>query len=102
VKALQTERTSKGLPFPDVRLSVVDTTEEQFIPISGLRGYEKGTFPVPDLVGCKGIADGFAWPLVVKRLFRDSRDDKWNDPHLIEQCANGISPEFCQECAYRH
>jgi GTP 3',8-cyclase len=102
VKAWETEHRHKGLPFPHVRLSVVDTTEEDFIPASGRRDYAPGTFPVPDFDKCRKIADGFGWPLVVKRLFRDSRDERWRDPKLLELCAKGVSPDVCRDCSFRH
>jgi TatD family-associated radical SAM protein len=102
VKAWEKDRRCRGLPFPQVRLSVIDTSEEDFIPASGRKGYSRGTFPVADFQKCKAIADGFGWPLVVKRLFRDSRHQIWHDQELLASCAKGISPEVCIECSFRH
>jgi TatD family-associated radical SAM protein len=102
VKAWENEQRRSRLPFPQIRLSVVDTSEEEFLPPSGRRGYPSGSFPVPDFDKCREIADKFGWPLIIKRLFRDSRDDRWTDRELLEMCAKGISPEVCRDCAFRH
>jgi len=102
LKAEQSARESKQLRFPRVRLSVVDTRETDCIPESGRKAFPPGQFPVPDFEKCKQIAAGFGWPLVTKILFRDSRDDRWNDPALREMCLQGTSPEVCKDCSYRH
>ncbi|MBI4842995.1 MAG: radical SAM protein [Nitrospirae bacterium] len=91
-----------GRHFPQIRLSIVDTSEEQFIPTSGRQGYAEGTFPVADYDACKKIADSFGWPLILKKLFRDSRDEYWKDKSFEESCARGIPLEFCKNCSYRH
>lgn len=102
VKKEEIERRNKKAHFPKVRLSIVDTSEEDFIPASGRSGYAHGTFPVPDFDACQKIADGFGWPLIVKRLFRDSCDKIWSDPTVQDMCARGIQIERCKDCTYRH
>lgn len=102
VKIAQDEGGRQGKHFPEVRLSVVDTSEEEFVPKSGRKGFASGTFPIPDVEACRKIASKFGWPLVVKRLFRDSCDDVWNDPEIQEMCARGIPLKRCQKCTYRH
>ena len=102
LKAYEVEKKKQGTYFPRVRLSIVDTSEEEFIPASGRRGYAPGTFPVPDFDACREIAAKFGWPLVVKRLFRDSCDEVWSDPEIHEMCARGTPLERCKDCAYRH
>jgi TatD family-associated radical SAM protein len=102
VKKEEIERRNKKEHFPKVRLSVVDTSEEEFIPASGRSGYKPGTFPVPDFDACQKIADSFGWPLIIKRLFRDSCDKIWNDSAVQDMCARGIQIERCKDCTYRH
>lgn len=102
IKAEEVERKKKGMRFPLVRLSVVDTREVDCIPESGRNAFPPGQFPVPNFEKCAEIAAGFGWPLVKKILFRDSRDDRWADPALREMCLQGISPDFCKDCSYRH
>ena len=102
VKEAETARRARGDEFPDVRLSVVDTSAEEFVPASGRTGYARGTFPVPDFAACRGIAGSFGWPLVIKLLFRDSRDDRWNDRSYEALCVRGVSPDMCRNCSYRH
>jgi TatD family-associated radical SAM protein len=102
VKKEEAEKKSKKVHFPKVRLSIVDTSEEEFIPDSGRSGYAPGTFPVPDFEACQKIADEFGWPLIVKRLFRDSCDKIWNDPAVQDMCARGVQIERCNDCTYRH
>lgn len=102
VKLSEEAHNKNGLPFPEIRLSIVDTSEEKFIPFSGRKGYAEGAFPVPDFEACKRIADSFGWPLVVKRLFRDSKDKRWDDRSFEESCSRGITPDCCKKCSYRH
>jgi TatD family-associated radical SAM protein len=102
VKAWEMERRCGGLPFPDVRLSVVDTTEDDFIPLSGRKNYAPGKFPVPDFDACRRIADEFGWKFVVKRLFRDSCDTRWDDPDVQDRLARGIPINSCKGCSFRH
>jgi TatD family-associated radical SAM protein len=102
VKAWETERRRRQLPVPRVQLSVVDTSEEDFLPASGRKGYPPGTFPAPDFDKCREIAAGFGWPLIVKRLFRDSQHERWHDSSVLELCAQGVSPKVCQSCSFRH
>ncbi len=102
IKAAETEQQEGCLRFPKVRLSVVDTSEAEYVPASGTKGYAPGAFPVPDLGACRRIAADFGWPLVVKRLFRDSCEEQWSDPGIQEMCARGIPIERCRNCSYRH
>lgn len=62
VKNAEVRRHRQSISFPEILLSVVDTSEEEFIPVSGREGYTKGTFPVPDFDECKLIAKKFSWP----------------------------------------
>jgi len=102
LKGSEVEKGRRGSHFPRVRLSIVDTSEEEFVPASGRIGYEQGHFPVPDFDECRRIADDFGWPLIVKRLFRDSCDEVWADPAIREMCARGIQIERCRDCTFRH
>lgn len=105
LKATQAEerkRRHTGQTFPEVRLSVVDTSEEDFVPDSGRRVYATGAFPVPDLTKCGKIAEAFGWPLVVKKLFRDSQDPRWEDRSFEDACARGIEQDSCRDCPHRH
>jgi len=102
LKVSEVERKKQDKRFPKVRLSIVDTSEEEFVPASGRIGYAPGTFPVPDFNECKKIADEFGWPLIVKRLFRDSCDEIWSDPTIQEMCARGLEVDRCKDCTYRH
>ncbi|MBI2192048.1 MAG: radical SAM protein [Planctomycetes bacterium] len=102
VKCYEEDLRARGLHYPEVRLSVVDTSEESFIPASGREAYGKGCFPVPDLAACKRIASDFGWSLVVKRLFRDSRDERWIARSIEALCLRGPRPEACAGCSYRH
>jgi len=92
----------KNKTFPEVRLSVVDTSEEDFIPDSGRDGYEKGGFPIPDFDKCQKVASKFGWTLITKRLFRDSTDKKWNNELMQNSCSCGKSIDICKDCLYRH
>jgi TatD family-associated radical SAM protein len=102
VKRQEDKRKNQCLPFPQVRLSVVDTTEEACVPASGRQGYARGTFPVPDFAACERIAASFGWRFIVKRLFRDSRDAQWNEDLVEAVCLRGETPETCRTCTYRH
>lgn len=102
IKREEDRHAKQKLLFPEVRLSIVDTSEKEFVPVSGKTRYKNGEVPVPDLEKCKKIADGFGWSLIVKRLFRDSREEIWNNQTYKDQCARGISSEICVECTYRH
>jgi len=102
MKRAEANRHEEGQHFPEVRLSVVDTSEEELIPPSGRKEYAKGTFPIPNFEECERIASNFGWPLIVKRLFRDSQDGRWNDRSLMELCAQGVSPDVCANCLHRH
>ena len=102
IKRYENARKKQGLHFPEVRLSVVNTSEEQFIPISGRSEYVLGTFPIPDFKECEKIANSFGWQFIIKRLFRDSRDNRWNNRSFEELCARGISLDDCKNCSFRH
>lgn len=101
-KRAEEEHQQDGRHFPEVRLSVVDTSEEEFLPDSGRRAYEDGAFPVPDFAECARIASTFGWRLLVKKLFRDSQDPRWDDQSFQEACARGIEHESCRDCPHRH
>lgn len=96
------DRRSRGMQFPEVRLSVVDTRETDHLPLSGREAAGRGGVPVPDFEKCEAIAAGFGWPLVVKRLFRDSRHPRWDNPRYRDMCFGGDSPECCKDCCFRH
>lgn len=103
LKADELEAKRKGRRFPEVRLSVVDTSEEEYLPPSGRNGYSPGTFPVPDFEACRKIAEEqFGWKFVIKRLFRDSCDTRWDDPEVQDKLARGIPIDTCKDCAFRH
>lgn len=102
LKACEVEKLRQGYHFPRIRLSVVDTSEEDFIPSFGRTGYASGAFPMPDVDQCKSISDGFGWPLIIKRLFRDSCDDIWRDPEIQTKYAQGIEIDRCRDCNCRH
>jgi TatD family-associated radical SAM protein len=102
VKERERQKKEEGFCCPEVHLSVVDTSEEEFIPVSGRNGYVRGSFPVPDIDACRRIAERLGWSLVVKRLFRDSQEARWNNRPFEDLCMRGISPESCANCSYRH
>ena len=103
VKNVEEKKKKKNVHFPKIRLSIVDTSEEEFIPISGRKGYTFGTFSRPDYGKCKEIANKFGWPLIVKRLFRDSCDEVWRDSEVQDKlAARGIEIERCKQCTCRH
>ena len=102
VKYVEHNHRRNGQRFAEIRLSIVDTSEEDFIPASGREGYPPGKFPVPDFNKCRRIAQDFGWPLIIKRLFRDSCDNKWSDPSIQKMCARGIPLDMCRDCSYRH
>ena len=102
VKLAECDRKKRGIRFPEVRLSLVDTSEDEFIPASGRLVYPNGGFPIPDFEECAKIAATFGWPLVIKRLFRDSRDECWNNRSFEEFLARGNSLDRCNNCTHRH
>lgn len=102
LKEEQQKRRQDGRNFPEIRLSIVDTRETDYLPESGRQVFPDGQFPVPDFDKCKTIAAGFGWPLILKRLFRDSRDKRWDNPSYRDMCFDGISPECCKGCDFRH
>lgn len=57
-----------------VELSVVDTSDSEYLPVREQGG---STVPTPDIQACEKIAESFGWPLKVKRLMRDYEDTRW-------------------------
>jgi TatD family-associated radical SAM protein len=95
------DEKKKRNKFPDVRLTIVDTSLSEFMPPRKERDYE-GDCPVPDISKCRDIADRFGFPLVVKHLFRDVNESCWNPDEIEERTLKGISLERCINCKYRH
>lgn len=102
VKKFEIDKQLNGLRTPKVYLSVVNTAEERYIPISGRQDISDGMFPVPDIDACARIAKRFGWELLVKRLFRDSTDVYWNGETIGELCLTSTQPEACRVCLHRH
>lgn len=102
--ALSDERKRRiqcGQHFPDVRLTVVDTSRREFMPPEKPTD-TKGECPAPDIDACKAIADSFGFPLIVKELFRDSNDDCWKMGNIEEYLLSGRYLEKCAGCNHRH
>jgi len=102
VKRSEVNHYKQSLHFPDVYLSIVDTSEEEYLPASGREGYPRGEFPSPDFEKCNEIAKSFNWSLLVKKLFRDSQDKIWNEPPFFDLCAQGKPLDMCRNCSFRH
>jgi TatD family-associated radical SAM protein len=100
LKTLSEEKKRKE-KFPDVRLTIVDTSAKEFMPSRKETDYE-GDCPVPDISKCRDIANIFGFPLVVKHLFRDVNELCWNPNEIEEKILKGISLERCIDCKYRH
>jgi len=101
LKKEKLRRLKEGLSFPDVRLTLVNTADKEFMPPKKETDY-KGDCPVPDISKCREIADNFGFPLVVKHLFRDVNELCWNPSEVEEITLKGISLERCIDCKYRH
>jgi TatD family-associated radical SAM protein len=95
------EERKKRTVFPDVRLTIVDTSSKEFMPPRKETDYQ-GDCPVPDVSKCQEIADRFGFPLVVKHLFRDVNESCWNPSDIESKTLNGIGLERCLDCKYRH
>ena len=100
LKTLSKEKKERE-KFPDVRLTIVDTSAKEFMPPKKETDY-KGDCPSPDVSKCRDIASSFGFPLVVKHLFRDVNELCWNPNEIEEKTINGISLERCIDCKYRH
>lgn len=102
--ALKNERQKRkenNLIFPDVRLTIVNTADKEFMPEQ--KGNEvKSDCPIPDIGACKRIAEDLGFPLVVKHLFRDVSECHWDPKYLEKMTLSGGYLEKCQECKYRH
>ncbi len=94
-------RIRKGLNLPDVRLTLVNTADREFMPPQR-ESEAKSDCPVPDIQACRMMADEFGFPLVVKHLFRDVNDCCWDPKYLEEMTLNGGYLEKCQTCKHRH
>jgi len=94
------QRTSRGEHFPDVRLTVVDTSEKMYMPPREQADPVEDC-PVPDFERCREIANQLGFPLVVKRLFRDAHECDWN-PKIVEATLDGAYLEKCIGCKHRH
>lgn len=100
LRTLSNEK-NKREKFPDVRLTIVDTSAKEFMPPRKETDNEIEC-PVPDIAKCKEIAGSFGFPLVVKHLFRDVNELCWNPKEIEERTLKDISLERCIDCKYRH
>ena len=99
LQTLSKER-EKREHFPEIRLTVVDTSEKDLMPPR--KGTDlPGDCPVPDIKKCKEIADKFGFPLVVKHLFFDSHEC-WDTEQIEDQTLGGEYLEKCAKCRTRH
>ena len=96
------ELSGEYTTFPEVRLSIVDTSEWDYLPVLGRAECRRDSFPHPDVSACKRIADSFGWKLAIKRLFRDSEEDVWMNAETRKKCIEGVPLERCRKCEYRH
>lgn len=97
----KSRRNKAGSHCPDIRLTVVDTSAGEFMPPR--KPTDPGEdCPVPDMNGCKAIADELGFPLVVKELFRDSKEECWNTEGFEEKLLKGEYLEKCAACNHRH
>jgi TatD family-associated radical SAM protein len=94
------EEREKREHFPDIRLTVVDTSRKDLMPPRSSDDIP-GECPVPDIQKCHEIADKFGFPLVVKYLFMDSHEC-WDTGEIEDQTLNGKYIERCAECRTRH
>ncbi|MDO8647738.1 MAG: radical SAM protein [Candidatus Diapherotrites archaeon] len=99
LQALSEER-EKRKHFPEIRLTVVDTSRKDLMPLRRI-GDISGDCPVPDIQKCREIAARFGFPLIVKHLFMDSHDC-WDAEQIESQTLSGKYLEKCVECKIRH
>ncbi len=100
LKTLSEEKKRRE-KFPEVRLTIVDTSAKEFMPARKETDYKEDC-PVPDISKCRDIATSFGFPLVVKHLFRDVNDCCWDPKYLEKMTLNGGYLEKCQTCKHRH
>jgi len=99
IKTLSEEKKRRE-HFPDVRLTLVDTSRKELMPQRKSTDIH-GECPVPDIQKCKEIADKFGFSLIVKHLFIDSHEC-WNTEELEDQTLGGKYLKKCAECRTRH
>ena len=97
---LETLSKEKKETFPDVRLTVVDTSQKDLMP-SREDSDVSGECPVPNIEMCREISDRLGFPLIVKHLFMDSHDC-WDTEEIENQTLKGGYLERCLECRTRH
>lgn len=94
------EEREKREYFPDIRLTLVDTSRKDLMPQRKNTDLS-GECPVPDIQKCQEIADKFGFPLIVKHLFIDSHDC-WDTEQIENQTLDGEYLKKCAECRTRH
>lgn len=100
LKTLKQEK-QKRIKFPDIRLTIVDTSQREFLPKQTLEE-SKSECPIPDIDACQKIADSYGFPLVVKKLFRDTSKTCWNPADIEQRTLKGGYLESCLACSHRH
>ncbi|MBI4980985.1 radical SAM protein [Candidatus Woesearchaeota archaeon] len=95
------KRASQELNFPEVRLTVVDTSQKEFMPPKRNTDLNEDC-PVPDFTLCQIIADSLRFPLIIKKLFRDVHKSCWIPREIEEKTLNGEYLEKCLNCKHRH
>jgi MoaA/NifB/PqqE/SkfB family radical SAM enzyme len=99
LQALAKKRKKEG-HFPDVQLTLVDTSREDLMP-PRKESDPAGKCPVPDIAKCREIAEGLEFPLIVKHLFFDSHEC-WDTEQIENGTLGGKYLEKCAECRTRH
>jgi TatD family-associated radical SAM protein len=99
LQTLSAEREKREY-FPDMRLTVVDTSRKDLIPPRKDSDIP-GECPVPDIEKCQEIADNLSFPLVVKHLFIDSHEC-WDPEQIEDLTLTGNYLNKCSECKTRH
>jgi len=100
LKTLSEERGRRER-FPEVRLTIADTSAKKFMPPQKDSEIESDC-PVPDIPACERIAESYGFPLVTKHLFRDVSELCWNPDEIEEGTLKGVGLERCIDCKYRH
>ena len=93
-------REEIGDKFPDIRLTVVDTSRKEFLPPRKETDPQEDC-PIPDFEKCKEIAENLGFPLIVKHLFIDS-DQCWDPKEIETKTLGGKYMEKCISCSKRH
>ncbi len=99
IQTLSEER-EKREQFPDIRLTLVDTSREELMPPKRDTDLS-GECPVPDIQKCQEIADKLGFPLIVKHLFIDAHEC-WDPKQIESQTLSGEYLEKCAGCKTRH